>query len=1151
MRRRTYTCFLSDERKATPKSLQQLYRTHDIKYMKRTLFLLIALSGIVTARAATLDSFTEIDLGNLNNNNYTVATADASSAWSVSLTVDAGTLRKYMEKGTPLYNSLYPDTPSGALIGGDSNSGLQIVNVSLVNNDGLNRIGLDTNYSSIWPPATDATNSREPINNQYSHQGAISASGIYGSWNGVGSNNAAIGNFAVGSLDFATLDWDKVGTVALTMTYEYGTTETGIGTGLAISVYDKRGNLLGSSYGTNTGLRTNALISSIYFNDAVTSAYLYSDRITAENAASINEQIGLAQIGISKWNLTVNEISDIIIAGDSTRRDIDWAVTATYELTASQTWDNSQNQLWADKEYLMATNGYVTITAADAVTADLKVSGANRFLINREGAVTQITGLHDVEFSNMGLNSVSPSSSPSSVIEHAAIEIATEASLSISDNSGKVSFTDYDISSASPDLHINGGVFWLGSDSATLEISRNGGGVVFQNLAITRADSTNNVAGGVFYDASNSTSSIPNNDIRINANGSNEDGVSVLFDNVSLSSIGSVYGGVAYMTRGHLQISENQGDVVFSSNGISTVGSKTLNGGAIYLGTGATAHLDNNQGDVIFSGNTATGETGASHGAAVYGTGGAATAFSASGNSGQVAFSDNAAAGKTANGAAIYMASGSITMDGNGSVLISGNHADNTTTTNSKMYGGAIYSTGLLSISGNTGSVTIENNYLSTRATGTVATNSVMGGAIYSTSKAMTISNNAGGVRFIGNHVDATGVSASSYVGGGAIYGTNAPLVMEGNGDVEFSGNYVRLQNSLSFNAVTLKPTKATTDAAPIMKLAAGEGKSIIFRDSVNITSSKSQVVSLNADYTDAEGETKQATGDIVFTGKDAAGNDTAQRITNLKTSLGLSDTTATDAEVSASQTSKLNAAVSLHNGTLRVEDGAHLQSTSLSVATNATVKLTNGAITLGDSVTLRSDLTTGLVSSVLLEGGKIAGGDSRAAMSDVHISTTSSTFTISDITMVNVHFESERTTLTLTNVNFDNGSSFSVGETGVIILDNAVVNYSLDNLANGSGIFTADLTNLFLCSTVGQLELNIDTNTLAQYGYTCLAVQFGEDVNAAELALKLDGITYNYAGAVGSNGAPAFIINIVPEPTTATLSLLALAGLAARRRRR
>ena len=1119
--------------------------------MKKTLFLLLALSGIVTARAATLDEFTQIDVS--ASNTYTVATADAPSVWSISLTIDAGTLRNYVELGTPVYHPTFAETPyfkPGSLISGNAASGLQIVDATLGNGS---RIGLDTNYSSSWPSASDPSNSGSPVYNQYSHQGSITASGLYGSWNGGGlsdGNPTALGNFTLGSVDFTTLDWDKVGTVALTMTYEYGSSTAGIGTGLAISVYDKRGNLLESSYGTNTGLRTNSALSSIQFNDAVTSAYLYSDRITAENAATINEQIGLAQIGASKWSLTVNGISDIVIAGDDSRRNIDWAVTATYKLAGSQTWDNSQNQLWDDADYLMGTNGQVTITAADGVSADLKVSGADCFLFNREDAITRITGLQDVQFSNMGQNRVNPTTAATHDVEHAAIVLATGSSLSISDNSGKVSFTDYDITTETTSQAVNGGVIWLGSNTTTLEISRNAGGVVFQNLAITRESGTGAIYGGVIYDSSSSTSTTPNNDIRINANGCNEAGVSVLFDNVAISSSANISGGVAYMKMGHLQIAENQGDVVFSSNSISTVGSKTLNGGAIYLGTGATAHLDNNQGDVIFSNNTATGETGSSLGAAVYGTGGAATAFSASGNSGQVAFTNNAAAGKKANGAAIYMASGSITMDGNGSVLISGNHADNTTTSTSQMYGGAIYSTGLLSISGNTGTVTIQDNYLSTKATGTAAGNSVMGGAIYSTSKAMTISNNAGGVSITGNHVDATGVSASSYVGGGAIYGTNAPLVMEGNGDVEFSGNYVRLQNSLSFNAVTLKPTKATTDAAPIMKLAAGEGKSIIFRDSVNINASTSQVVSLNADYTDAEGNTRQATGDIVFTGKDAAGNDTAQRIVNLKTSLGLADTTATDAEVSASQTSNLNAAVKLHNGTLRVEDGAHLQSTSLSVAADATVKLTNGAITLGGSVTLRSGATTGLISDVLLEKGSIAGGGAQAAMSDVFISAINETFAISDVSMENVHFASELTTLTLANVSFDNGSSFSVGESGVIILDNAVVNYSLDNLTSGSGIFTADLTDLFHCSTEGQLELNLDTKALAQHGYTGLAVQFGEDVNAEALAIKLDGVTYGYAGAVGSNGAPSFSINIVPEPTTATLSLLALCGLAMRRRR-
>ena len=106
--------------------------------MKRTLFLLIALSGIMTARAATLNSFTEIDLGNLSNNTYTVDAGDATSAWSVSLTIDAATMRNYVELGTPVYNPTFAETPyfkPGSLISGHAASGLQIVDVTLSNNN--------------------------------------------------------------------------------------------------------------------------------------------------------------------------------------------------------------------------------------------------------------------------------------------------------------------------------------------------------------------------------------------------------------------------------------------------------------------------------------------------------------------------------------------------------------------------------------------------------------------------------------------------------------------------------------------------------------------------------------------------------------------------------------------------------------------------------------------------------------------------------------------------------------------------------------------------------------------------------------------------------------------------------------------------------
>ncbi|MBR4108105.1 MAG: PEP-CTERM sorting domain-containing protein, partial [Akkermansia sp.] len=58
------------------------------------------------------------------------------------------------------------------------------------------------------------------------------------------------------------------------------------------------------------------------------------------------------------------------------------------------------------------------------------------------------------------------------------------------------------------------------------------------------------------------------------------------------------------------------------------------------------------------------------------------------------------------------------------------------------------------------------------------------------------------------------------------------------------------------------------------------------------------------------------------------------------------------------------------------------------------------------------------------------------------------------------------------------------------------------------------------------------------------LQLDFGSDANYETLTLNMNGATYT--GNVGSMAT----FDVVPEPATTTLSLLALAALASRRRR-
>lgn len=270
--------------------------------MKKTIIAILALSSFSTS-ATTLADFTQLT----TTTKYTWDTTTQGAApksWTIALTLDASVLQPYMERGTTLYGTSYTgEIPEGALISGDASSGFQIIDVTL-NNTGSSRIGLDTNFSGgSW-------------SNEMS---SINSSGIYGSWNGGGSSNAAVGNYALASPDFATttFDWDKVGAIAITLSYQYQHT-AGNGANMSVAIFDKDGSQIGSTtYGSNAYLRTDAALASITFSSAVTSAYLLNERVAETDAKAIVSALGKSAVIPEP---TAATLSLLALAGLAARR---------------------------------------------------------------------------------------------------------------------------------------------------------------------------------------------------------------------------------------------------------------------------------------------------------------------------------------------------------------------------------------------------------------------------------------------------------------------------------------------------------------------------------------------------------------------------------------------------------------------------------------------------------------------------------------------------------------------------------------------------------------------------------------------------------------------------------------------------------------
>ena len=544
-------------------------------------------------------------------------------------------------------------------------------------------------------------------------------------------------------------------------------------------------------------------------------------------------------------------------------------------------------------------------------------------------------------------------------------------------------------------------------------------------------------------------------DVNINNNGS----VDITNNNytTTASSQSNTYGGAIYVTGDCLFSMSNNGAVNISGNSLTS--KAAAHGGAVDIGQVSGKEVmkwDANQ-SITVSANTAEGKQ--ARGGALH----AKSETSISNTAGKVTFSENKAlsASSSAYGGAISLeGNGQVHFNNNGAVEFLNNTAQGKGQTyNDPMAGGAA----LHGISGTTFDISGNKEVTFTGNVSSNASGKAIGGAIYSTAagSVVNISGNDN-VTFSGNGLVAAG---ASHAYGGAIY-SKGGVSLHDNKSVVFEKNYEKGGDSYRLRSIYAADTSTYRPVTVNLSLSAADGGTFTIRDSITVSGD----LSLNADY-----EGKSQTGTFIFTGKTTESD--LNEIIAANTAEGETARTATAAEITLSRTSDITGSITLHNGTLSLQDNAIVKATELVVAEGAVLE--------------------GMLSS--------------------------------DMVMALGLDDADEALLTAATLDAD-----------LVLEDGAIVNLNGGNIdLNGNAL------------TMGSNVQVTYTGTVAEGEEVVLFKNVGNAAgDGTEFELTLNGkstiATVNDGNVVVDYTAPA-----VPEPTTATLSLLALAGLAARRRRK
>ena len=501
-----------------------------------------------------------------------------------------------------------------------------------------------------------------------------------------------------------------------------------------------------------------------------------------------------------------------------------------------------------------------------------------------------------------------------------------------------------------------------------------------------------------------------------------------------------------------------------------------------------------------------------------------------------------------------------VTLSNNSSTSIknleAGIGVGNALVANAYSYGGAIYSTNSIHINNNT-HVDFSDNYAQASTSAKTirgyraeAFSYSAGGAIYSTANIDLLHN--GAVTFRHNYVAASSYAAAtgsttastvdfaSSAHGGAIF-TIGNLNISGNDIVLFEKNYEKIQEGNEAAVYLLRSIHL--ESADELTLSSKNAGNITIYDSLYMKHKNNAIVSLNTDYEDENGVTQKATGDIVFSGKY-----TEEHLKEIKGSDG------TTTEIASSRTNELLNTINIYGGTLRVEDKATLKTHAINV---------------------------------------VADGDATMKVLDAEVNASTYDVNINSTGQLTIGGTDGSAKLTAKNININQGATLSAERTEVPEATPAITlaaeetvsifNEKLGGVASGNlnlaagSTYKADGAHLSVIkgtltfnATEGE-KINLVLTLHAEYEKDSQVILF-TDVNTVKFVL--DNITATKTGqTITLNAADYFtgdwinektnlvydsgtvyvtgVNRVVPEPSTATLSLLALAALAARRRRR